>query len=161
MITVGIDIAASTGLCALDGDDLRCAKQLVFEEINDPYKRGIRIAHGILNNLPGDYELVVIEGFIIGHPSSAIRVVELGTIVRYNLWKEGLKWVEVAPSALKKWTTGKGSFKKGTAKARMSDAVFTRWGETFKCNDVTDAYALARMGQDPGLLDIIGVTQRE
>jgi crossover junction endodeoxyribonuclease RuvC len=155
--TIGLDIAASTGFVLLHGENCIAAKQLDSTGPKHRYDRADFITKGILGNLPLNNapRLILIEDYIIGHASSAVAVVELGAIIRYNLRRAGLSWLSVKPATLKKWTAGNGAAKK----PKMAAACKERWGVTFKCDDVTDAYALARLGQDPDVLNIAGVIQ--
>jgi crossover junction endodeoxyribonuclease RuvC len=78
--------------------------------------------------------------------------VELGTVIRSFLHRSNLDFIEVAPTALKKFVTGKGSAKKEV----MILELFKRWQREFKDNDQADAFGLmkfgeALLGQDVGL----------
>lgn len=57
-------------------------------------------------------DLVVIEGYAFARPNQAHQIGELGGVIRLALADAGLRWVEVAPSSLKKFATGKGNAKK-------------------------------------------------
>lgn len=85
---------------------------------------------------------VVIEGYAIYRASSVVTVVACGTIVRQTLYELGYNWLEVPPTTLKKWVTGKGT----ANKAAMADAVLARWGYQSPSDDIVDAVALAQVG---------------
>jgi len=72
-----------------------------------------------------------------------VRLVEVGTVIRGVLYKQGISWVEVPPTVLKKWTTGVGNAKKD----HMAFSVRQRWQFSSLSHDIIDAYALAQMAQ--------------
>jgi len=87
---------------------------------------------------------VVIEGYSFGSNlqfATAIR--ELGGIVRYQLRKIGHTPVEVAPTSLKKFATGKGFAEKGQVIA----AVAHRFGLELTDDNMADAFVLAKIGE--------------
>ena len=100
---------------------------------------------------------VVIESYAYGNRYTLVTLVEVGTVVREVLWGMSVPWYEVPPSVLKMFTTGKGSAKKQDMKV----AVKARWGFESPSDDITDAFALARMGQleEMKLLGIKGVAR--
>jgi crossover junction endodeoxyribonuclease RuvC len=86
--------------------------------------------------------LVVIEGYAFARPNQAHQIGELGGALRLALWAAGLEWVEIAPSQLKLWATGKGN----APKDAVVSAVSARLGRTFESNDHVDAYVLRDIG---------------
>lgn len=156
---IGLDLALSTGMAVVRADGCcMTAKQILAPEKLKRYDKATWIANGIMQNMPPrEGRLVLIEDYAVGHASSAVAVIELGAIIRYNLAKAGLEWINVPPSTLKKWTTGKGNAKKDA----MLVAVRERWGQWFQVHDVADAYALARLGFDPDLMKIKGVSKND
>ena len=89
-------------------------------------------------------DVIVIEDYAVVRPSSAVIVVECGTVVRKTLYDLGYWWYGVSPSTLKKWLTGKGNAKK----ADMLAATTKLWGYKSPSDDVVDAVALAKLGED-------------
>jgi Holliday junction resolvasome RuvABC endonuclease subunit len=63
-------------------------------------------------NVTDGAELVVIEGYAFDRPNQAHQIGELGGIVRFTLWESGRAYVEIAPSCMKKFATGKGNSSK-------------------------------------------------
>lgn len=58
-------------------------------------------------------DVLVIEGYSFGSQGRAVfDTAELGGIVRWALWSKGIPFVEVPPSNLKLFATGKGNSKK-------------------------------------------------
>ena len=88
-------------------------------------------------------ELVVIEGYSFASSHGTIAVVELGAVLRARLHEMGLRLVEVPPSTLKKWATGKGN----APKAAMVSAVSRRFDRAFSTDNQADAYALFELGR--------------
>jgi len=87
-------------------------------------------------------ELICLEGY--GFMSKAGNAqAELGGIVRRRLFKEKYRYLEVAPSQVKKFASGKGN----TQKEFMPLEVHKRWGVEFSTHDEVDAYVLARIAE--------------
>jgi len=96
--------------------------------------------------------LAVIEGPAYGRGSQSghDELAGLRWAVRYSLWVRRIPIAVVAPTALKKYTTGKGQ----ATKEDMVAAAHERWGVDFSGvkvgrgrHDMADAYALAKMGE--------------
>lgn len=84
----------------------------------------------------------VVEGYGYANPHTLATLVEVGTLVRVALLESKIPWLEVPPTSLKKFTTGKGNAKKEL----MMLEVFKRWGFEAKTNDQADAFALGQFG---------------
>ena len=64
--------------------------------------------------------------------------------------------VEAAPTALKKFITGKGNAKKELMAAHTT----SRWGHIFRDNNLTDAYGLCQIGRAlEGVLEMPKINQ--
>jgi crossover junction endodeoxyribonuclease RuvC len=143
MRTVGIDAATCTGM-ALVGDDEDRGKTVQI-----PSERGFMrlqlIADDIARTLVvWQPEFVAIEGYAyVRNIKSFQTLVEVGTVIRQAMYRGHIPWVEVPPTVLKKWTTGKGN----AAKGDMAFAVRARWDYKSPSHDIVDAYALAQMAQ--------------
>lgn len=85
---------------------------------------------------------VAIEGYAFARANQAHQIGELGGVIRLFLHEQGIPFVEIAPSAVKKFATGKGNAQKHEVAAHVQK----RWDVMFKTNDETDAYVIARMG---------------
>jgi Holliday junction resolvasome RuvABC endonuclease subunit len=83
-------------------------------------------------------DLVVIEGYSYASPNQAHQIGELGGCVRFLLWRLGIPHVDVAPSTLKKYATGKGNANKDA----MIAAAIRRFGFAGSDNNEADAYML-------------------
>lgn len=84
----------------------------------------------------------VTEGYGFGNANTLATLVEVGTVLRYFIWQEGLTNIIIPPTTLKKFTTGKGNSKK----EEMLLAVYKKWGHEVPTNDEADAVALAYAG---------------
>lgn len=97
-----------------------------------------------------DGTLVVIEGFSFGSKGRSVyEIAGLGYIVRYALWRRGFQVVEVTPSQLKKFATGKGN----APKEIIIREVFKRWGIDAADNNAADAVVLGRIGMHIAQVD--------
>ena len=107
-------------------------------------ERYARLANGIIEWLkPEDVGAVYIEGYAFSrHSQSVTGLYEFGGLLRYHLASVTPKIIEVAPSTLKRFATGKGNAKKDFVLACIRD----RWGELFESDDVGDAFALFQFG---------------
>lgn len=90
--------------------------------------------------------LVVIEGYSFGSAGGKVSGhahdrAELGGVLRNQL-VDYCRVVEVAPTTLKKFATGKGN----ADKAEVVSALSRRYGRTFKSDDAADAFALMQIG---------------
>jgi crossover junction endodeoxyribonuclease RuvC len=86
--------------------------------------------------------LVLIEGYSFGSKGGqSFDRAELGGILRDRLC-DLAPVIEVPPSSLKKWATGKGN----AQKAEVVSAVSRRFDRSFTNDDEADAFALAMLG---------------
>lgn len=88
--------------------------------------------------------LFLVEGYAYGRIQHAHQLGELGGIVRLLLHQMDVRWVEVTPAELKKWTTGKGNAKKD----EMRLHAYKRFGLEAPTVDEVDAGLLALLGLD-------------
>ena len=146
MLTVGLDIATHTGI-ALVGDGQDRGKVVEFKG-----QRGMTRLQLIASEVSRTIQawnpaLVILEAYAPNprNMKTIITQVEVGTVIKQILFRERFPWVEVKPSTLKKWTTGKGN----ADKEGMAKAVKQRWSLATWSHDIVDAFALAQMGQLP------------
>jgi len=143
MKTVGLDCATCTGM-ALVGDEEDRGKT-----VQVPNERGYLRLQLIANEVAETLQIwqpafVAIEGYAyVRNVGAFVKLVEVGTMVRSVLYTLGIPWVEVPPTVLKKWTTGKGN----ATKDMMALSVKQRWAYQSHSHDIVDAYALAQMAQ--------------
>jgi crossover junction endodeoxyribonuclease RuvC len=90
-----------------------------------------------------DAALVAIEGYAFDRPNQAHQIGELGGVIRVALHECGLPYVEIAPSSLKKFATGKGNAKKDDVFA----AAIRKLGYTANDHNEADALWLLAMAR--------------
>lgn len=143
MRVLGIDPASHTGIAVVES-----GKEVLYS--NEVYFKGLRgsaQAAAITDKIFSVYrefspDLVVLERMIVGHPASAIPIIQLGSVIRYFLWQEGIRALEVNPGSLKNFVVGKGNAKKD----EIMMMVLKNWGFTPSTNNVADAIGLAMFG---------------
>lgn len=86
-------------------------------------------------------ELVVIEGYSPGSKFGRESAGELGGIVRLALWEAGVAYLDVAPTRLKKFATGKGT----ADKFQMLAAAIHKLGYLGHNHNEADALWLRQM----------------
>jgi Holliday junction resolvasome RuvABC endonuclease subunit len=69
-------------------------------------------------------------------------IIELSGIIKYDLTARERTYVDVPPTILKKFITGKGNAKKEDIKL----ALYKKYQKEFKNSDEADAYALTMFG---------------
>jgi crossover junction endodeoxyribonuclease RuvC len=141
--TAGIDPATTTGMALVgDGEDRG-------KTIHVPKIRGFLRLQLIANEISEtlliwEPQFVAIEDYAyVKNVDAFITLVEVGTVIRMTMREIGIPWVDVPPTVLKKWTTGKGNAKK----EQMAVAVKQRWQFASHSHDIVDAIALAQMAQ--------------
>lgn len=159
MLVVGLDISTHTGMAVLDEEDGHLELSEVFHvPLRDEYREDRferwkqyqrRLAAMCVRFSGRGLRLVVIEAYSFGSYGSAVTgQVELGALLRSELWERDIPWVEVPPSTLKKFVTGHGAAKK----SQVIAAVSRRWGVNCEDDNEADAYGLAQFG-----LHLLGV----
>lgn len=88
--------------------------------------------------------LVVLEGYAFARANQAHQLGELGGVVRVSLWQQGIAYVEIAPSVLKRYATGKGN----ASKDLVLSAASHRAGRMFETGDEADAWWLWALARD-------------
>jgi Holliday junction resolvasome RuvABC endonuclease subunit len=145
VIIVGLDTSTYVGMARSNGVDDFVGKLIHFDGM-DGWLRVQSIAQAVGQTLDNwKPNRAVIENYAVGmktSPNTIILQVSIGTVVRAALYNRGIPWLEVRPSTLKKWTTGKGDAKKPD----MALAAKEKWGFNSPSDDVVDGFALAQMG---------------
>lgn len=144
MRIMGVDTSTKTGYAILAGDELVKAGVISHKPRDDRFER--YAAYGLsMMGLVEQYEieLVVIEGYSFGSRFNHQIQYELGAIMRHSLWEAGKLFVEVPPTSLKKFVTGKGNAKKDL----MLLGVYKRWDFDTEDDNEADAYGLAQFGR--------------
>ena len=87
-------------------------------------------------------KLILIEGYSFGSKNGRHEAMaELGGLIRWHATEYTPHVLEVAPTTLKKFTTGKGAGDKALIQAHVQK----RWGQIFASNDEADAFCLFHM----------------
>jgi len=135
----GVDASlTSTGIGSFEDGNI--VTEAIQSQLKGP-ERLISIREGVRHIVKGS-DLVLLEGYAYSKGDKAHQIGELGGVLRVMFWKMDLKVIEVAPSALKKFATGKGNAKKED----IAVAIYKRWGREFKTNDEADAFVLTQIG---------------
>lgn len=138
---VGIDLSTKTGLVILDefGDVLE-EKEITSKIKTDP-ERMIDLTEQLLDHLKPD-DVIAIEGFSYGSRGRGVSFqFGYGYAVRIALYMEGIPFLIVTPSQVKKYATGKGN----SSKDNMILPIFKKWGFEHDSDNVRDAYVLAKI----------------
>lgn len=153
MIYVGLDISTKTGIAIINLNHPK-GMTISTKQITSK-KTGIDRAHDIWNQVsilmndkvPDHYAYsktfkIIIEGYGFARTQNIIPLIEIGTVMRYNLWTDGYNYIDVPPTSLKKFVTGKGNVKK----EQMLKEVFKRFHIDCYSSDEADAVGLAYFG---------------
>lgn len=105
----------------------------------------LKVTDSVAHVQGGTLPHVAIEGYAFAKRSSHAHAQgELGGIVRRGLWTAGIRWVEVPPTNLKKFITGKGN----ATKTDIVSAVTLKTGVEWSgkgADDRADAWGLRQM----------------
>jgi len=138
---IGLDPSTKTGFVALNeyGQVLK-AKELTGVGSEDPV-RMITMIDEIAAHIQKE-DIIVIEGFGFA-TQQGIQLGGIGWGIRMALARRGFKYIEVSPSQVKKFATGKGN----TKKEDMILPLFKHWGFENSSDNVRDAYILAQIAK--------------
>lgn len=146
----GFDISTKTGVVVLSADGrLVDAREIQLVEVPKGSGPGPRVERAyelarltkIMTRLY-TFSLIVVESYTTSGRFVNYVQNELGAFVRHMLWEQGIPFVELSPSSLKKFATEGGK----ADKSQMRLAVFKRWGFESPSDNIVDAFALARLG---------------
>lgn len=143
---VGIDPSTKTGIVRLDAT----GNVLLETEINEGVASDLtdpgRINNVICKTLRSirKDDVVVIEGFSHGSKGAFVgQQYAIGWGIRIGLHVRRQKYIEVAPSQLKKFATGKGKGKKED----LILPIYQRWGFESWSDNIRDAFVLAQIAR--------------
>jgi len=146
MRVMGLDLSTKAGVSIVDTAEPRhvlFAGTVTFPKLT-AFPRVNAIAGQILA-LHETYKpaFTVIEDYAVSKfGGSAITSIEIGTVVRFLFWQEGYEFLDISPSTLKKFVTGKGN----APKDMMAMHVLKKFGHEAKSDDEADAVALGMLG---------------
>lgn len=140
MNIVGVDLSlTSTGIADADGARLIKTRMSGMARIEYIREKVLDFQRA------GEINIFVIEGYSFGsHASHAHELGELGGVVRHCLFSLQLQYVDVPPSSLKRYATGKGNARKED----MLGAAIRRLGYEGNSYDEADALWLRAIGLD-------------
>ena len=146
MRVTGLDISTHTGIANLvmerDGV-IRMPYSGVIHSKKSGFDRCADMAMSMMDIVNGfKPDLVVIEGYGYSNAHTLVTLVEIGTVLRYFLWQEGIKYRDVSPNTLKKFATGKGNSPKDV----VIKEVYKHWGHDVTDNNIADAIVLGYLG---------------
>lgn len=142
----GFDLSlTSTGVVILDDSGIVKERHVV----SFPKLRGAERLHHIyckIKKIISNYELklVCIEGYSMGSKGKTYHIGELGGLIRWLLYRHGIKYVEPKPTQLKKYATGKGGGV-GGSKDQVTLFCFKNWNFEATDNNEADAMVLAQI----------------
>jgi crossover junction endodeoxyribonuclease RuvC len=138
---VGIDPSTRTGLVILDEDgEVITQKEITGIGKVDPKRMGTLI-QDLVKHVKKD-DVIAIEGFSYGSQGQGTSFqYGLGNSIRIALWARKYDYLDIAPSQLKKFATGKGN----AAKAAMIKPIKDNWGFSSSSDNITDAFVLAKI----------------
>lgn len=140
---VGLDLSiTATGICGRYADTWTVGGKA---DLGD--RRLSLIVDSIVNAIGIDgwvakHTLVVVEGLAIHGPGGAMAAAQLMGAVKVALMGTGTSYVEVPPSTLKKFATGKGN----AGKPEMAVALYKRAGLELANDNEVDAWWLRAAG---------------
>lgn len=148
-VVMGIDPSlSSSGICYGDGRKsisgiVKLKPGIDPREVGNRVRRVKKIAEGVEKYLKeSSPSLVMIESYSYGSRTGGEYLGELGGVLRSRIYKYCNQVLEVSPSAVKKFATGKGNSKKEL----VIGHILKRWDILFETTDEADAYVLYRIG---------------
>lgn len=140
---VGVDPSTKTGLVIMDQDGTVIEAQEITSSIKKDPERFIGLVNKIFYFLK-EGDTICIEGFSYGSRGKGVSTqYGIGWLIRAELVRNGYTYHEVAPTAVKKFATGKGTVKKDA----MVLPIFKHWGFENDSDNVRDAYILAQIAR--------------
>jgi Holliday junction resolvasome RuvABC endonuclease subunit len=156
---VGIDLSLNgTGICsdALQSEGSEGGKclftitagflfrEITFKSVTPRHEKWAKIRGVIRQATSAPDTVVIIEGYAFGgQGNNVICGAEIGGIVRMDLFTRDVPFVEVPPSTLKKFVSGKGNIKKNL----MLKEVYRVWNMNLDSDNLADAFGLMKIGQ--------------
>lgn len=144
---LGVDLSLTgTGLVGINA--YKASSNDIFAKTITTKEKGMARVDHILTEITRElttteYDLVCLEGYSFGSKGRAVfQAGELGGIVRHWLWSEEIPWIEIPPTQVKKFATGKGNVNKD----QVMMQVYKRWGFEAPDDNQADAYVLAKIG---------------
>ncbi len=147
MIIIGIDPSlTSTGIVSVNEFGIILTSEAVKSKLFG-VKRLSDIKEQMIPKVrydadEGEETMVFIEGYSYGSLNNREILGELGGMIRLMLFEQEIPFIDVAPTSLKKFVTGKGN----ADKIAMALGIQKTWGKDFETTDQADAFALCQLG---------------
>lgn len=138
---VGLDLSTKTGFVRLTPDGEVLAKEEICYPCDTPESM-FEMMKQVIQRIDASNDQVAIEDFGFGS-QRGFQLGGIGWLIRCGLWRKGIPFYLVAPTALKKFTGAAGNAKKET----IAVEVYKRWGFQDRSNNITDAYVLAQIAR--------------
>lgn len=138
---VGIDPSTKTGVVILDDQGrLLDGYEIEHKKLKDPARMFNVIQDTVEQLEQGD--VIAIEGFGFASQSGFL-LGGIGWGMRCEMYARGLDYIEVAPTQLKKYASGKGN----TKKDELAVHIYKHWNFESKSDNVRDAFVLAQIAR--------------
>lgn len=162
MVTLGLDLSlVATGYVKIENRQVLVQKIISSKPGEKTPRYELDRLLKILDQIDmTEVDLVVIEGVaMMSHnTTSLVQLSGLNYLVRKKARDNGIPFLIIPPSSLKKFIAGKGNAKK----EEMMQATSERYGQKFTDDDLNDAYSLALVGETISCkLPVIDVKQKE
>ena len=140
MTPFGLDLSlTSTGFCSAELNAAICSKQKGMPRLAEIRDKVLAQVQEL------DAPIVIVEGYSFGSKNSQAHATgELGGVVRLALHEYGTPFIEVPPTCLKKFATGKGNANKNEVISAMSAKTGIVWSGG-SADDMCDAFVLREM----------------
>lgn len=149
LVVMGLDLSLTSTGISVKG------KTSAFRSKNKGVVRLIDIATAVINEcVANQVTAVAVEGYAYSSRNSHSHSIgEMGGVVKVELFKQGIKVVEIPPTCRAKFATGKGNAGKNEVVSAISAKTGIVWGGA-SGDDECDAWileqmALAHLGLSP------------
>lgn len=140
---VGIDPSTKTGMVMIGETGCLIYRSEIRPKVEKDPERFMDIAKQILLNL-SEGDIICIEGFSYGSKGKGVSTqYGIGWLIRAELIRNGYTYIDIPPTSVKKFATGKGN----TKKDEMVLPIYKKWGFEHSSDNVRDAYVLAQMAK--------------
>jgi crossover junction endodeoxyribonuclease RuvC len=140
---IGIDPSTKTGFVILTEHGRVLESREIKTRVESDPQRFMIISDEIAQEVQ-EGDKVVIEGFSYGSKGKGVSTqYGIGWTIRTDLVTNKIPYIEVPPTTLKKFATGKGNVKKED----MILPIYKRWGYENDSDNIRDAFILAQIGR--------------
>lgn len=152
MLSIGIDPGSTTGYSVITARNGACRVEysgVIKNTLDDPIERADSISNTLLEIINEDFDRLSQSGYVIcieGYGFSRVANIEplfcIGTLIRYKLKINQMRYKNIPPTSLKKFITGKGNSNKDV----MMKELYKQWRIDSNNNNEADAHSLALFG---------------